>query len=589
MRRPRGQTASVTIEEAQAGGGRLRARTARALMRPKYAAARLVRAAAHPRLIRAEAEVALDARRYRAANPFLPTAGPRSGPRALVVSLTDWPYQLKIEGMLLKALDLAGYRPSVLTSAPIRARAARYLDAYGFDDLRVIEDYEVSPDRPDIHEAVHDVLQHDITVQRLKDLQFRDTYVGRHVLSSISRGLLQGSVDLRDRRAAETLATLLPRSMALCLAAERMLDDIDPDVVIFNEARYAGYGPIFETALRQRRNVVQFVHAFSDDALVVKRYTAETSRFHPRSLGEQTWAEVAAGPWNDEMERELAEQFDLRYAGKDMLSRRLHERTQRRSRSELTAELGLDPSKPTAVVFSHVLWDANLFYGEDLFEDQGEWLVETVREAAATPDVNWVVKLHPANVWKLRQEGFHGEMHEVAQIRERVGPLPSHVKLLMPETEVSTISLFELADWGITIRGTVGVELPCYGVPMLTAGTSHYSGRGFTVDSATAEEYRSRLRHIREIPPLTEEQTIRAKKHAHALFCRRPLRFTSFRTTMDQVERMGHPLDHNIEVTLRSEAELRGAPDLRAFAEWAVDREREDYVAPLDVDGGSRS
>jgi hypothetical protein len=50
---------------------------------------------------------------------------------------------------------------------------------------------------------------------------------------------------------------------------------------------------------------------------------------------------------------------------------------------------------------------------------------------------------------------------------------------------------------------------------------------------------------------------------------------------MEPVERMGHPLGHNLELTLRTEEELRRAPDLRAFAEWAVDREREDYLAPF--------
>jgi hypothetical protein len=50
------------------------------------------------------------------------------------------------------------------------------------------------------------------------------------------------------------------------------------------------------------------------------------------------------------------------------------------------------------VVFSQVLWDANLFYGEDLFEDAGEWFVETVRVACANSAMNWLIKLHPANV-----------------------------------------------------------------------------------------------------------------------------------------------------------------------------------------------
>jgi hypothetical protein len=535
----------------------------------------------NPRRLRGELALRADQRRFREQYGFLGIRGRRDGPVALVVSLTDWPYQLKIEGMLLKSLELEGYRPVVLTSAAIRSRARRYLDVFGFDELVTVDEYAVSPDEPDLREAARRVLAEAPTVQRLKALRFHDAYVGRHVLSSISRGQLKGSIDLVDPGARRVLETLLPQSMALCVASERLLAAVDPEIVIFNEARYAGYGPIFETALQQRRNVVQFVHAFSDDALVFKRYTAETSRFHPRSLSEESWREVAGGPWTAEMETELAEQFELRYAGKDLLSRRLHEQTKRRTVDELRAELSLDAGRQTAVVFSHVLWDANLFYGDDLFEDQGEWLVETVREAVENPDVDWVVKLHPANVWKLRHENRSGELFEVKAIREAVGTLPPHVKLLAPDTEISTVSLFELADWGITIRGTVGVELPCFGVPVITAGTSHYSNRGFTVDPSTADEYRRTLRDITAVAALGDEQIELAKKHAHALFCRRPLHFSSFRTTMEPLERMGHLLDHNLELTLRDADDLRRAPDLQTFARWAIERPDDDYLAPL--------
>ena len=34
--------------------------------------------------------------------------------------------------------------------------------------------------------------------------------------------------------------------------------------------------------------------------------------------------------------------------------------------------------------------------------------LETIRSAAANPALNWVVKLHPANVWKRRLEGQTG-------------------------------------------------------------------------------------------------------------------------------------------------------------------------------------
>ena len=36
------------------------------------------------------------------------------------------------------------------------------------------------------------------------------------------------------------------------------------------------------------------------------------------------------------------------------------------------------------------------------------------------------------------------------------------------------IHLFKVIDYGITVRGTIGIELPCFGIPVITAGTGRY-------------------------------------------------------------------------------------------------------------------
>jgi hypothetical protein len=153
------------------------------------------------------------------------------------------------------------------------------------------------------------------------------------------------------------------------------------------------------------------------------------------------------------------------------------------------------------------------------------------------------------------------------------------VRVLRASSEISTRSIFELADYGITIRGSVGIELPCFGVPVLTAGTGFYAGRGFTVDSGSADEYLERLRRIEELPPLSPEETLLAKRHAYALFRLRPTRFTSFTSVFRPLEELGHPLDHDVVVNLRSRAELESAGDLRAFGEWARGSTELDYLA----------
>jgi hypothetical protein len=89
-----------------------------------------------------------------------------------------------------------------------------------------------------------------------------------------------------------------------------------------------------------------------------------------------------------------------------------------------------------------------------------------------------------------------------------------------------------------------------------------------------------RLRAIERIPPLSPEQVELARRHAYALFRLRPTRFTSFLATIRPLEEMGHPLDHDVEIRVRTREELERAEDLRRFAEWATESRELDYLEP---------
>jgi hypothetical protein len=230
-------------------------------------------------------------------------------------------------------------------------------------------------------------------------------------------------------------------------------------------------------------------------------------------------------------------------------------------------------------VFSHVLWDANLFYGEDLFQDYGEWFVETVRAAAANPNLNWLIKLHPANLWKRAREGIAGEFAETRLIREHIGALPPHVHILDPDCGIDTMSLFHFTDYGVTVRGTSGMELPCLGKPVLTAGTGRYSGLGFTDDCASAAEYLERLQSLHLEPPLAPERTLLARRHAYAAFLLRPWRMTSFKSVFAYRESGTHPLDHNLACAVAAIEDVERNGDLARWTAWAAS-DAVDYLEP---------
>lgn len=502
------------------------------------------------------------------------------GKTVLVLSLSDMIYQLKMESMLCLGLMMKGWRPLILTSRRL-TMAHRYFKAFGIGDFVHWENVELTDSESATCERdAADMLRREMSFRSVKEWTYQGVWIGPQLLSSIVRANHLGCPDVNDPAVRGQIARNLPEILKLIYRARRMLEQARPSMVLLVEANGEVYGPITDLAINAGINTIQYVQPWKDDGLIFKRLNPATRRIHPNSIQKATLEKLGAMPWTPKHDETLDSLFQSRYDGKWFLQSRNQPKTRSFQVDEISKTLALDPAKKIAVVFSHILWDANLFYGDDLFEDYGDWFVQTVGAAAKNPHLNWVIKLHPANVWKRAREQVKGELAEITLINKHFPQgLPDHVRLLHPETPISTLSLFQAIDFGVTVRGTVGIELPCLGVPVLTAGTGRYSGLGFTLDSATREEYLGRLAGLHTVDRMTDRQTRLARLHAYSIFKLRPWEMKSFKATFNYQKTGTHPLDHNVKLEARSLEAIRENGDLDAWAAWAESREEIDYIS----------
>jgi len=299
--------------------------------------------------------------------------------------------------------------------------------------------------------------------------------------------------------------------------------------------------------------------------LLLKRYSLENRDTHPSSLSDKSWTLVRNMPWNDEKLEEIHRELFHCYSSGQWygeVGTQFHkELIQAKS---LGARLGLDPKKKTAVIFSHIFWDATFFWGEDLFRDYEDWFVQTIRAAIENDRLNWIVKVHPANVMKDKRDGYRGETSEVRVIREVFGSLPAHVKLIPADSAISTYSLMQLMDYCLTVRGTVGIEGALLGKTTLTAGTGRYDRKGFTLDFDTPQAYLECLRRLQEVPPPTDRMKELAARFAYGVFLCRPLPLNSM--TMEYLQDERGTL--RVGWKTRSPRDLQAAQDIRAVVQW---------------------
>jgi hypothetical protein len=445
----------------------------------------------------------------------------------MIVSLLPLPYCMKMEMLMARALMAKGYRVMVLTNQSCRAMACAYHGRAGGLEVRLIESYaSIGSAARARHELSELLASEEDLLTRMKAYRYREAFSGLHSLATLSSMIKDGSAPITPANRSRLRRTLT-QSISLSDAATAALADIRPALVLGLEKGFVGTTEIFYAALSANLDYVQWTSCHEPNSIMLKRYRWDNCRDHPFSISDSAWQKIRALPWNNELEQAVMQQFERGYLeGAWFKYKNLSTDQDQIERRELMKRLGLDESKKTVIIYSHILNDANLFYGQDVFAGGfAEWLIETVRAAKENTEVNWVLKLHPANVYRNAKLGYTGQYGELLALEGAFGAIPNFLRIVYPEDKTSPLSFFKITDVGITVRGTVGLELPCFGVPVLTAGTGRYAGKGFTIDSANRKEYLERIQGIHRTPPLEEAQRQLGLRYAYFVFHARPARY----------------------------------------------------------------
>jgi hypothetical protein len=475
----------------------------------------------------------------------------------------------KFEALLAGLLRLSGYRAVIILERPDRLIEKIFRAAVP-DAEFVYRSLAVDTGAGSAATAQADsILASAPHLQDLVALEIDGFRIGRNVLSFVVRQFRVGRLDDADAAHRALARRLLAQALATKSFVERLLATRRPDLAIFNERGYTPAGDVFDGCVLHGIDTVQWSGAPQSDCLMYRRYDLATRAEHPLALSDPLWKRLSAMPWSAENDRAVVERIADNYASGAWYNRQqLQEGKAVLSPDAVRRALGLDPARKTAVIFCHILYDATFFYGESLFDDYEQWLVETVRAAIANPALNWIIKVHPVNVWRSRMDGAALVQLEAETLGKHFGVLPSHVKLMLADTPVNTFSLFDVADYGLTVRGTIGMELPCFGIPVVTAGTGRYAGRGFTIDPPSRQKYVALLARLQDVPRLGAEAIRLARLHYHGALHLRPVPMRSFVLDYNAPGRFGAPPRVDLLMKRPADARLLDAEDLGRLVRW---------------------
>ncbi|ODS23489.1 hypothetical protein AB835_08630 [Candidatus Endobugula sertula] len=476
--------------------------------------------------------------------------------------------QILAESIVRKSLELGQYRIKVLTSPTPFVQAA--YAAMGVNDVEAFHSY-----CPIINQKEADSLVKTVTnFQDLIELEYDEVKIGKYISSTLMRRTRQGSLDLNNPTVKSQITSLLGQSIASIKGAQALVAKVDPQVLITVDRGYSPYGEVFDVFVNAGIQVITWNVAHRDNTIMFKRYNMGNRDAHPSSLSERSWEKLRELEWTNKHKETLYSELSSSYESGEWygeVGTQFGKSTF--DTDQIKNKLKLDKSKKTAIIFSHIFWDATFFWGEDLFRDYEDWFVQTVKAACHNNQLNWLIKVHPANTTKDRRDGIVGDSSEIIALREKIGPLPEHVKVIEADTEINTWSLFKVMDYCLTVRGTVGIEAGLLGKTVLTAGTGRYDHCGFTHDFDTPEEYLKCLASLHTIAEPTPIMNEMAQRYGYGVFVCRPLLLKSINLQFKQDSKASLMTDS----TVKSIEELKSASDLKSLTDW-IQSEDEDLL-----------
>jgi hypothetical protein len=349
----------------------------------------------------------------------------------------------------------------------------------------------------------------------IRNLTLDGLAIGEHAYAGALRFFATASLD--DEPGAEAvLRRYLEASLLTVSATRKLLRAVCFTSAVFTHGIYVPWGIIGEVARQERIRVSTWNVAYRKRRFIF----SHDDTYHHTLMNEPRshWENNALTPAQDS---ELMKYLKTRRDG--LFDWIVFHRPTTRDADAIATQLGVDRSKPVIGLLTNVSWDAQLHYPANAFPNMLEWLVETCRYFATRPDLQLLIRVHPAEI-----SGFPPSRQPIlGELKRRLPTLASNVIVVPPESGISTYAVMSLCNSAIIYGTKMGVELTSVGMPVIVAGEAWIRNKGLTEDASSPEEYFRILDRLPFPGPLGPAQLARARRYAYHFFFNRmiPLPF----------------------------------------------------------------
>jgi hypothetical protein len=327
------------------------------------------------------------------------------------------------------------------------------------------------------------------------------------------------SLDAADPAIEATLRSYAYSGLIACFALDRLLAHEAPDMLFMFNGRQSSTRVALELARRRGIRVICHERGPRRETLTL----TENESCVGLECRRRYWREWGDVPLSEDELTAIGEHLDEREQGRNLSWNAFTNAPE--APAQARAALGLDPARPVWALFTSS--DDEVTSERDWrgdFGSQLEWIERTVAWAAAHPGIDLVIRAHP-NTGSRRALGAN--QRQLLEFERLGDALPPNVRMIMPDQELSSYTLMELATVGLVYHSTAGLELACKGRATVLAAGSYITGLPFVHTVERAADYETLLDGLTELPAgaVFDEVARLARRFAYGFFVRYPVGF----------------------------------------------------------------
>lgn len=438
--------------------------------------------------------------------------------------------QTNLEGVIASSLKLRGHRVRVILCDGVYKACAKRID---FPDVE-IKDWgtyckscirqnaklleRLGLDVTFISELVTEskaaqlrIEADKINLENFREISHEGIHLGSHLESSMMRHTKGGSFTGHEDILREYAFAVLINTEASLNAMKKY----NPSKVYMSHGIYADWGPALSVFLNGNIPITSYICCYLTAHFFFGTVRKTSDTF--LTISKDSWEEYFSKGMSGIQKKRIENFLNRRYFENVTQDMKGLMKQFTGNADSIYEKYGLKKDKPVWGIMTHINWDAASDYFDMIHENFDEWLFETIKEIYKIDDVQWLIKIHPSELNDNPETGCQ------KFIENNFPDLPSHIKVIKMDDDISPLDFYNLLDGAVTVMGTGGLELSLKGKPVILAGDAHYSKKGFTHDAKDREDYKKKLNSAVNLEKLNDDMLEHAWKYAYIYFIQKQI------------------------------------------------------------------